>query len=47
MDNKNLTLNGKPITVEELEKQKQLAASKKDITLEEVSSGNYVMRIKG
>lgn len=47
MDNKKLTLNGKPITAEELEKQKQFAATKKGVTFKEVSSGNYEMRIRG
>lgn len=47
MNNGKLTLNGKPITAEELEKQKQLAATKKGVTFKEVSSGNYEMRIRG
>ena len=47
MNDKKLTLNGKPVTVEELERQKQIAASQKGVSIKEVSSGNYEMRIRG
>lgn len=43
----NLTLNGKPISREELEKQKEIAKSQKGVKLEEVAKGQFSMRILG
>ena len=46
-EKEELTLNGKPITREELEKQKEMAASQKGVKLEETAKGQYSMRIQG
>ena len=47
MEDLKLTLNGKPVTKEELEKQKEIAATQKDVAFKEVTPGNFQMRIKG
>ena len=39
-------LNGREVSKEELEKQKEAAASQKGAKLEEVSKGNYHIRLQ-
>ena len=39
-------LNGREVSKEELEKQKEAAAAQKGAKLEEVSKGNYRMRLQ-
>ena len=41
-----ITLNGREVSKEELEKQKEAAATQKGAKLEEVSKGNYRMRLQ-
>lgn len=41
-----VTLNGREVSKEELEKQKEAAAAQKGAKLEEVSKGNYCMRLQ-
>lgn len=41
-----VTLNGREVSKEELEKQKEAAAAQKGVKLEEVSKGNYRMRLQ-
>lgn len=41
-----VTLNGREVSKEELEKQKEAAAAQKGAKLEEVSKGNYRMRLQ-
>ncbi|MGL5913557.1 MAG: hypothetical protein ACRCZB_05275 [Bacteroidales bacterium] len=42
-----ITLNGKVITKEELEKQKEMATTQKGAKLVEVSKNNYTLHLKG
>ena len=51
-DNKNktsdkVTLNGREVTKEELERQREAVKNQKGAKLEEVSEGNYRLRING
>ena len=41
-----VTLNGREVSKEELEKQKEAADAQKGAKLEEVSKGNYHMRLQ-
>jgi hypothetical protein len=50
-DNQNteketVTLNGREVSQEELQRQKEAAAAQKGAKLEEVSKGNYKMRLQ-
>ena len=42
-----LTLNGREVTAEELQRQKEAAEKQKGARLEEVSTGNFRIRLNG
>jgi len=42
-----VTLNGREVSQEELQRQKEAAAAQKGAKLEEVSKGNYRMKLEG
>ena len=46
-EKETVTLNGREVSKEEFERQKEAAASQKGAKLEEVSKGNYKMRLQG
>jgi len=44
-DSKKLTLNGREVTAEELERQREAIKNQKGARLEEVSNGNFRLRL--
>jgi len=45
--NEKLTLNGREVTAEELQRQREAVQNQKGARLEEVTKGNFRLRLKG
>jgi len=45
-ESEKITLNGREVTSEELERQREVVKNQKGARLEEVSKGNYCLRLE-